>query len=714
MRAIYKKELRGFFFSMIGWLFLAVNLFFAGWHFRAQGMTNGYPYISYVISSIMFIFLCSIPILTMRIFADETKQRTDQLLYTSPVPIWKIVIGKYLALITLIFGITIVIGLYQFILGIYGKVPYGENLLALLGFFLFAITCEAIGLFLSSITDSQIIAAVLTFFTLMVTAMISSINNLISSTGNIFTKILSIVDMTGYLQNFLYGKLYIPAFFYYLSVIAICLYLTIFFIQKKRWSVASHGIAKVVSSASGMVVTLIVIVAINVLVSMLPEKMILKDLTYNGLYSLTSESRDFLRTIDEPITIYVLAESSDQDSTIANTLENMANFNKNITVTNVSPTQNPSFYSSYTDTNPTYNSLIVTCGEKSKVIDYFLCYQMTYEYDFDFASGSTVVTDYTVTGYDGEGRIISAISYVSNPENQKVYCITGHDELDLEDNLKAELDKANIDYESINLLTYDRIPEDADCIFVLGPLVDFTNDEIEKVNFYLTSGGNAVFLVAYTDAMELTNYYSLLQPYGINVEPGLVMEQGSSYYNTQQYLLLPDILNSDITKGVFSTFRNKYVYLPFAKGFTLTQMASDVTSTTFLQTTENAYLLTDIAGEDDTTPPTSCYVLGVFSTKIYPEFESSILAISSDYFLYQDVDEVVNGNNYIVFMNAVNKILGNEDTSSIPAKEYSYDTIVMDEAARAVFSFVVLVIIPVALVFVGLIFIRRRKHNLDD
>lgn len=714
MRAIYKKELRGFFNSMIGWLFLAVNLFFAGWYFRANGMMNGYPYISYVVSGIMFIFLCSLPILTMRIFADEARLKTDQLLYTSPIPVWKVVIGKYLALVTVVLAMTIVIGLYQFILGIYGSVPYGENLLALLGFLLFAITCEAIGLFLSSITESQIIAAVLTFFVLMVGVMIPGITTLISTSGNVLTRMLTAFDLTKCLQYFLYGMLYLPSFLYYASIIGICLFLTTFFIQKKRWTVASHGIKKVVTSVSGVAVMILVIIAVNTLASMLPDEVILKDLTYNSLYSLTEDTKDFLDTINEPVMIYVLADYTEQDSTIQTTLESMAEYNSNISFTNVSPTENPTFFTAYTDVNPTDNSLIVLCGNKSKIIDYYDCYQITYNYDFDFTTGSTIVTDYNVTGYDGEGRIVSAINYVSKSDNEKVYCITGHDELELEENLKSDLDKANIDYETINLLTYEAVPEDADAVFILGPLVDYTADEVTKVKAYLEKGGNAVLLIAYTDADELTNYYSLLDEYGISVEAGLVMEQGSSYYNSQQYYLLPDILDTDITKGVYSTFRNKYVYMPFAKGLLISGTGSDVSNEVFFQTTENAYLLTDVTGSTDESLNTNGYALGIYSKKIYPEAESSVVVISSDYFLYQDVDDVVGGNNYTVFMNAVNKLVGNEDTSTIPVKEYSYDSIVMDEGARTIFSIIVIGIIPAALVITGIIFIIERKKRVND
>ena len=119
---------------MAGWLFLAVNLFFSGWYFRYYGMTLGYPYIAYICSSITIIIIFSMPFLTMRSISEEMRLKTDQLLFTSPVPVWKVVFGKYLALVTVFFIPVFVIGLYPFILSIYGKVPFGENYITLFGY----------------------------------------------------------------------------------------------------------------------------------------------------------------------------------------------------------------------------------------------------------------------------------------------------------------------------------------------------------------------------------------------------------------------------------------------------------------------------------------------------------------------------------------------------------------------------------------------------
>ena len=687
MLAVFKREFRSYFTSMLGWLFLAVNIFFTGWYFRFYSMVQGYPYISYIISGSLLIFLFSIPILTMRTFAEELKNKTDQLLFTAPVPIWKIVAGKYLA-VAGVFGISVmVMGLYPLILSIYGKVPMGENYLALIGFLFFGLTCLAIGVFISSLTDNPIISAVMTFFVLLLGVMMSGISALISENGNWLTNVLSVFDLSKHLDYFLYGKLYLPSFIYYLSVIGICLYLTVFVLGKKRWKVSTHGVGKLVSNVTISALIIIVIAGANILIGMIPEESVTKDLTYNSIYSLTKETKIMLDEMDEDITLYVLAEKSELDSTLDNTMSLMAEYSERITVEYISPSLNPNFYSQYTESQPADNSVIVVCGDNYTIIDYYECYQMDYQYAMDYTTGSYQVTGYDITGYDGEGKLLSAIMYVSTDEIPKIYCITGHDELELETELSSQISKANYEVETINLLT-------------------------AKIVSYLEKGGNAILVVAYTDAEELPQYYSLLEPYGITVCPGLVMEVGTSFYNSYQYLLLPEIVNLPITQGVYSSMRNKYIYMPYAKGLKIQDLGGVYTET-FLKTTDNAFAMKDINGDGEKGPEDEGgpFSLGIYAERTLQEGVSKLVVFASDYFLYQDMNSVVNGNNYTLFMNALNKVTGHEEKTIIPVKAYEYDPIIMNEIACVAFSVLMIVILPLSLVFAGInTWYYRRKR----
>ena len=106
MIAIYKRELKSYFTSMIGWVFMAAVLVFLGLYFYVYNMYYGYPYYAYAMSGTQFIFMLAIPILTMRSFAEERHSKTDQLLLTAPVSVAQIVLGKFLAMVT-VFGLDV-------------------------------------------------------------------------------------------------------------------------------------------------------------------------------------------------------------------------------------------------------------------------------------------------------------------------------------------------------------------------------------------------------------------------------------------------------------------------------------------------------------------------------------------------------------------------------------------------------------------------------
>lgn len=183
MLAIYKKELRAYFNSIVGWLFLAFFLAFVGVYVYLYNMMKGYSYIGYALSSINFVFILLVPMVTMRIMAEEKRQKTDQLLLTAPISIWKIVFGKYLAMVTLTGIGMLMICVYPLLLARFGVVNFSMSYTAVLGLFLVSCAYLAIGLFISSLTESQAFAAVMTFIVVLVTCLADGIANLIPATA---------------------------------------------------------------------------------------------------------------------------------------------------------------------------------------------------------------------------------------------------------------------------------------------------------------------------------------------------------------------------------------------------------------------------------------------------------------------------------------------------------------------------------------------------
>lgn len=182
MFAIMKKELRAYFNSLIGWLFLAFFLAFVGLYVFLYNFLNQSPFIGYALNSVSLIFALLVPMVTMRLIAEENRQKTDQLLLTAPISVWKIVVGKFLSL-EILFGMAmLVICLYPLIFTQFGVVNLPMSYLAIFGFFLIGSAYLAIGLFISSISESQAFAAVMTFVVVLFTCLADGIADIIPTT----------------------------------------------------------------------------------------------------------------------------------------------------------------------------------------------------------------------------------------------------------------------------------------------------------------------------------------------------------------------------------------------------------------------------------------------------------------------------------------------------------------------------------------------------
>lgn len=287
MLAVYKKELRGYLTSMIGYVFVAFVLLILGIYFTAYNLQFASPDFGMTLNSVTFIFLIITPILTMKILAEEKKNKTDQLLWTAPVPVWKVVMGKYLSMVTMYLIPVAIVGLYPLIMGKYGTVSYAMAYTALLGFFFLGCAQIAVGMFLSSVTESQVIAAVLTFGVLFCSFMMDGIESFFSDTAitsmvaflllaillgvvlyqmtktlslsvgvsvilgasvvliyfikpeiysGLIQKVLGLLAIANQFDSFVGGVLDITGIFYMLSVICIFVFLTVQCIQKRRWS----------------------------------------------------------------------------------------------------------------------------------------------------------------------------------------------------------------------------------------------------------------------------------------------------------------------------------------------------------------------------------------------------------------------------------------------------------------------------------------------
>ncbi len=287
MSAIYRKELRSYLHGMTGAIFAGFILLIAGIYVAAFNFAQGYAQFEYSISSISFMFLPAIPVLTMRSLAEEKNTKTDQLLYTLPISMTNIIIAKYLAIVTVLAVPMVILGFVPLVMSMYGSVHFTVAYSALFATFILGCALAAVGMFISSTTESQVIAAVVSIAVFFAFYMISGISSMIPTTAmasmilfgcvavvvgillyvltkNIvvsasvgavlvgidvglflwkktifegaFANALSALDVFGKANDFYNSIFDLSAVVYYLSVVILFVFFTIQSMDKKRWS----------------------------------------------------------------------------------------------------------------------------------------------------------------------------------------------------------------------------------------------------------------------------------------------------------------------------------------------------------------------------------------------------------------------------------------------------------------------------------------------
>ena len=287
MTAIYKREMGAYFKGMFGYVVAVLLLLFTGIYMVVYNFASGYPNFEYVLGAITFLYLLIIPVLTMRSFAEERHQRTDQLLYSLPLSMGKVVLGKYLAMLTVLLLPVLVMCLYPLVLSLFGTVNFASAYSGIVGFFPLGAALIGLGMFLSALSESQAVAAGLSFVCILVVYLMNALASLIPTSAfgsfagltvvvllialilylmtknftitmvvavvlelilaacyalwtdafaGLFPAILSQLSLFDRLTNFLNGMFDLTAVVYDLSFAAVFLFLTIQALEKRRWS----------------------------------------------------------------------------------------------------------------------------------------------------------------------------------------------------------------------------------------------------------------------------------------------------------------------------------------------------------------------------------------------------------------------------------------------------------------------------------------------
>lgn len=455
-----------------------------------------------------------------------------------------------------------------------------------------------------------------------------------------------------------------------------------------------------------IVIFVAIVVVINMIVGKLPSKYTQIDISDQQLYSIGDETKKVLNNLDKDVTIYQIAQSGSEDETISNLLQKYADESKHVKVELKDPVVSPKFVSEYTSDQVSSNSLIVVCGDRNKVVNYNDMYESTMDYN---------TYSYQTTGFDGEGQITSAIAYVTTENLPVLYTLEGHGEKELDSTIKEDIEKANMEIKTLNLISEGSVPDDAACLLIDSPSSDISEDEKTALLDYLENGGKAMVFSDYTES-TLSNFAAVLENYGVKAADGIVFEGDNQHYGMQMpYYLLPNVNSTDASSETASS--GYYIIMPYAQGIQkLDDVRDTVTVEDILTTSDSAYSKTNLQSETlekedgDVEGP---FALGVsIKEDVGDGKKTQIIYYSSSYIMDSQMNQLVSGGNEKLVTESLNSMVSTEETTtvSIPSKSLEVSYLTISDYDASFWKICTIGLIPGIFLVAGfVIWFKRRK-----
>ena len=444
------------------------------------------------------------------------------------------------------------------------------------------------------------------------------------------------------------------------------------------------------------------LLAVNILASLLPSGLTKFDLTENKLYTLSDQTVQLLDSLAEPVEVFLLAQEGQEDGTLVDLLEKYGEASEKVKISVVDPVKDPTFLLEYDVKINSGNSILVAGSQGVRVVEYYDIYD--YEETLKGKQGGQV-------SFDGEGKITAAIQYAVSPDIPVFYMLTGKSGKAMPDSLQNHLGNQNISLASVDLETEKSVPGDAAGIILYAPESDLTAREKESLLLYLHSGGSLLLL---TDLRQETqsNLESLLTDYGVGPAPGLVMEGDNNLCLPEYpYYLLPILSDHQITKSIIQN--KKFVLAPLSQAIgRYDNGRADIAYTPLLRTSEKAWLDRSSFQIADTEEPQENVQQGPFNIAVaIEEGETRILWFTSAAFFDETVDNMAGGANSDLVTNGLNWLGKRRNGLAIGAKTVSSASLVLTSSQAFYWSLVYAVILPAAVLLTGLIVWLRRRSR---
>jgi ABC-2 type transport system permease protein len=463
------------------------------------------------------------------------------------------------------------------------------------------------------------------------------------------------------------------------------------------------------------IIVVIIAILANLIIGQLPEKYRELDISSNKIYEISSVSKKLLKGLDQDVKMTVLADKEETDQRIKTFLSKYTGLSSKISVEWIDPVLHPSALTEY---NASENSIVVSCEETGKTTTISFDDILVADMSSYYYTGST-----TVSEFDGDGQLSSAVNYVTSDKTWKIYRTTGHGESTFSTTVSDLLDKANTETAELNMVMTAQVPDDCDLLLMYAPTTDLSEQEAETISSYLQSGGKVMVLLGDKGKGELPNLESVLKTYGLELADGYIADLQRNYQGNYYYIFPELSLDSDLSEGISS----EMVLLINAHGLEETDPARDtITVSSFMETSSDAYAVTEEAQTEGS------YILGAVATESIESSdesdtesdestdstdssestettESRLTVISTDSMIDSQVtDSFPTLENTTLFVNAITANFDGASNVSIEAKSLSVERNTVRYGG--VFSILLIFVVPAAILISGfVVWLRRRK-----
>ena len=451
---------------------------------------------------------------------------------------------------------------------------------------------------------------------------------------------------------------------------------------------------------------LAILITVNFALSFLPDSYAQADLTANQLYSISSQSKVMLSSLEDDITIYWIVAAGQEDEYVEKLLHNYEDYSSKVKVEKKDPDLNPDFTNAYTD-EENNNSVIVECGDRYRYISYEEMYEVS---STDYYSMYSSADEFS-----GEKLITSAISYCTTEELPVVHVLEGHGEAELSTSFADAIETDNLETESLSLLNGESVPEDVECILINAPSTDISEEEKDMLIDFLEGGGRVLILSGTNTEDELPNLKAVAEYYGISVLEGVVVEESTDHYIfNMPVILMPEMGSSDITDPLIND--NYHVIMPMAKALDVSEPDGDVTVTPLLTSSEDSFLKADGYNietyekeEGDTQGPLT---LAALATKdIDDGNQMQLVWIASSVLLDEAYNQYSSDANEDFVLNALEMMCKKDDSVSVRSKSLTNEYLMVSTGSASLIKVVTIGVIPAIYLIVGIGVVVRRKRR---